>query len=71
MDYRILEEGDIEEAMNAASMIGDDRLQREATGRVRPDSFTHGTSQQRMKWFRLGLQTGDVSQGDTFSATAL
>ena len=70
-DYRILEEGDIKEALNAASMIGDDRLQLEATGRIRPDAFTHGTSEQRMKWFRLGLQTGDMKQGDTFAADAL
>ena len=66
--YRILEEGDIQEAINAASQIGDDRLQLEATGRIRPDAFTHGTSEQRMKWFRKGLATGDINQGDTFKA---
>ncbi len=66
-NWRILEPGDIDEALTAASAIGDDRLQREATGRVVPDSFTHGTSEQRARWFRLGLETGDVSQGDTFS----
>jgi hypothetical protein len=71
MDYRILDEGDIEEALNAASMIGDDQLQREATGRVRPDAFTHGTSKQRMKWFRLGLETGDLNRGNTFEAETL
>ena len=68
---QILEEGDIEEALNAASAIGDDTLQREAQGRVRPESFTHGTSAQRVRWFRRGFQTGDVSQGDTFSAREL
>jgi uncharacterized protein len=70
-NYRILEKGDIEEALNAASMIGDDRLQREATGRVRPDTFTHGSSEQRMRWFRRGLETGDIDQGDTFNAPSL
>jgi predicted metalloprotease len=68
---RILESGDVEEALNAASAIGDDRLQREATGTVTPDSFTHGTSAQRVRWFRRGFETGDMSQGDTFSADAL
>ena len=63
----ILEEGDVEEALRAASAIGDDRLQREATGRVVPDSFTHGTSTQRVRWFKKGLQTGDFKQGDTFA----
>ncbi len=61
-----LEKGDIEEAMNAAHAIGDDRIQMEARGYVVPDSFTHGTSEQRMRWFRKGLETGDLSQGDTF-----
>jgi predicted metalloprotease len=68
---QILESGDIEEALNAASAIGDDRLQREATGTVTPDSFTHGTSAQRVRWFRLGFETGDMSRGDTFSADRL
>jgi predicted metalloprotease len=63
----IVEEGDIEEALNAASSIGDDRLQRQARGYVVPDSFTHGTSEQRVRWFRKGYETGDMSQGDTFS----
>ncbi len=67
----ILEPGDIEEALDAASAIGDDRLQMEAQGRVVPDSFTHGTSAQRMRWFRLGYETGDVTRGDTFAAEAL
>ncbi|WP_276496968.1 neutral zinc metallopeptidase [Pontibacter litorisediminis] len=66
-----LEPGDLEEALNAASAIGDDRLQRQATGRVVPDSFTHGTSAQRVRWFRKGFETGDVSQGDTFNAEQL
>lgn len=68
---KILEAGDIEEALNAASAIGDDRLQREAQGRVTPDSFTHGTSEQRMRWFKKGLETGDIEQGDTFNARSL
>lgn len=67
----MLESGDIEEALSAASAVGDDRLQREATGRVMPDSFTHGTSEQRLRWFRRGYETGDMRQGDTFSATSL
>ena len=63
----ILEEGDIEEALQAANAIGDDRLQKESQGYVVPDAFTHGTSEQRMYWFKKGFETGDVSQGDTFS----
>jgi len=62
----ILEEGDIEEAMNAAQAVGDDRIQMQSQGYVVPDSFTHGTSAQRMSWFRKGLTTGDLNQGDTF-----
>jgi predicted metalloprotease len=68
---QILEAGDIEEALNAASAIGDDRLQRQATGTVTPDAFTHGTSAQRVRWFRKGFETGDMSQGDTFAADRL
>lgn len=68
---RILEEGDIEEAMRAAAAVGDDRIQKQARGYVVPDSFTHGTSEQRVRWFIKGLKTGDLSQGDTFSATSL
>jgi predicted metalloprotease len=64
----ILEPGDIEEALGAASAVGDDRLQRETQGYVVPDSFTHGSSEQRARWFRKGLETGDISQGNTFSA---
>jgi predicted metalloprotease len=67
----ILEAGDVEEALGAASAIGDDRLQRRATGTVTPDSFTHGSSEQRVRWFRKGFETGDLSQGDTFSAERL
>lgn len=67
----ILEEGDIEEALRAANAIGDDRLQKEAQGYVVPESFTHGTSAQRMYWFKKGFQTGDLSQGDTFSDPSL
>lgn len=62
----ILETGDIEEALNAASMIGDDRLQAQSKGHVTPDSFTHGSSAQRVKWFKVGFQSGDISQCDTF-----
>ena len=68
---QILESGDLEEALNAANAIGDDRLQKQATGRVVPDSFTHGTSAQRMRWFKKGFDTGDLSQGDTFNAESL
>jgi len=67
----ILEPGDIEEALGAASAVGDDRLQRQTQGYVVPDSFTHGTSEQRARWFRKGLETGDIRQGDTFSARIL
>jgi uncharacterized protein len=67
----ILEEGDIEEALTAANAIGDDRLQQQSQGYVVPDAFTHGTSEQRMRWFKKGYQTGDVNQGDTFSADRL
>ncbi len=68
---QILEEGDIEEALNAAEAIGDDRLQKKSRGVVVPDSFTHGTSAQRARWFRKGLQSGDMTQGDTFNAREL
>lgn len=61
-----LDAGDIQEAMNAANQIGDDRLQEQSTGRVVPDAFTHGTSAQRMYWFKKGYETGDVKQGNTF-----
>lgn len=65
--WKILEEGDVEEAMNAANAIGDDRLQKQAQGRVVPDSFTHGTSDQRKRWFMKGLRSGKIEDGDTFS----
>ncbi|HRE51764.1 MAG TPA: neutral zinc metallopeptidase [Flavitalea sp.] len=68
---KILEPGDIEEALRAANAIGDDRLQKESTGRVIPDAFTHGTSAQRMYWFKRGFETGDMSRGDTFSDPSL
>jgi predicted metalloprotease len=67
----ILERGDIQEAINAAAAVGDDRLQRRSQGRVVPDSFTHGTSEQRMRWFMLGYESGDPAAGDTFSARDL
>jgi uncharacterized protein len=63
----LLEQGDVEEALDAASAVGDDRLQRESQGYVVPDSFTHGSSEQRIRWFRHGLETGDIRQGDTFN----
>ena len=66
-----LEHGDIEEAMNAANAIGDDTLQRRGQGHVVPDSFTHGTSAQRMEWFEKGYQAGDLSEWDTFAALGL
>jgi uncharacterized protein len=67
----ILDPGDIEEALGAANAIGDDRLQKQSQGRVVPDAFTHGTSEQRMRWFKKGYETGDISQGDTFNASYL
>lgn len=67
----ILEQGDIEEALNAANAIGDDRLQKQAQGYVVPETFTHGTSKQRMYWFKKGFETGDIRQGDTFNAKSL
>ncbi|UYQ92870.1 neutral zinc metallopeptidase [Chitinophaga horti] len=66
----VLEAGDIEEALNAANAIGDDRLQKQAQGHVVPDAFTHGTSEQRMYWFKRGFETGDLSKGDTFKELA-
>lgn len=68
---RFIEPGDLEEAIRAASAIGDDRLQKQARGYVVPDSFTHGTSAQRVRWFRKGFETGDPSAGDTFNADDL
>ena len=63
----VVEPGDFEEALDAASAVGDDRLQRESQGYVVPDSFTHGTSTQRVEWFRRGFESGDVRQGNTFA----
>ncbi|HPV31946.1 MAG TPA: neutral zinc metallopeptidase, partial [Methylotenera sp.] len=68
---RILEPGDVEEAMRAAAAIGDDALQKQAQGYAVPDSFTHGTSQQRMRWFNQGLTTGDIRKCDTFSVASI
>jgi len=67
----VLEPGDIEEALNAASHIGDDRLQKQARGYVTPDSFTHGTSAQRVRWFKQGFSSGDINTCDTFGAKNL
>jgi uncharacterized protein len=67
----ILEEGDINEALNAANAIGDDRLQKQSQGHVVPESFTHGTSEQRQHWFKKGFDTGDLKQGDTFRDPSL
>jgi predicted metalloprotease len=67
----IIEKGDIEEALNAANAIGDDRLQKQTEGVVVPDAFTHGTSEQRVYWFRKGYETGDISQGNTFGDISL
>lgn len=65
---KYIEEGDIEEALSAANAVGDDAIQSKMQGHVEPDSFTHGTSEQRIYWFKKGYQTGDISQGDTFKA---
>jgi predicted metalloprotease len=71
LEQGYLEAGDIEEGMNAASAVGDDRIMKQSQGYVVPDAFTHGTSEQRVRWFRKGLQTGDIRQGDTFGAANL
>ena len=67
----VLEQGDVEEGLNAASAIGDDRLQKQSTGYVTPDSFTHGSSAQRVQWFRKGLESGDPNACDTFQDASL
>lgn len=67
----VLEVGDVEEGLRAASAIGDDRLQKQSRGFAVPDSFTHGSSDQRVRWFRKGLESGDMTGGDTFGAEAL
>jgi len=64
----ILESGDVEEALNGAAAVGDDRIQQQTSGEVRPESWTHGSSGQRMRWFRTGLETGDLKSCDTFAA---
>ena len=68
---QILEPGDIEEGLNAASAIGDDNIQRRTQGHIVPDAFTHGTSKQRVRWFKRGLESGDIQQCDTFNARSL
>jgi uncharacterized protein len=70
-DHNFIEPDDFQEAINAATAIGDDHLQKQFQGQVVPDSFTHGTSEQRVRWFTKGFQTGDTTQGDTFSSTEL
>jgi len=67
----VLDPGDLEEALNAATAIGDDKIQKQSQGYVVPDTFTHGTSAQRRKWFKLGYDTGDVERGDTFNTVNL
>ncbi len=66
-----LESGDVEEGMNAASAVGDDRIMKQSQGYIVPDAFTHGTSEQRVRWFKKGFTTGDINQGDTFGAAVL
>ena len=68
---KILEAGDVEEALGAASAIGDDQIQRRTQGHVVPDAFTHGSSEQRVRWFKRGLESGSVSKCDTFNAARL
>lgn len=70
-NQQLLEPGDVEEGLNAAAAIGDDRLQRQAQGYVVPDAFTHGSSEQRVRWLRRGLESGDIRRCDTFSARQL
>jgi predicted metalloprotease len=69
--FHILETGDVEQGLAAATAVGDDTLQKETQGRVAPDSFTHGTSEQRVRWFRRGLSTGDIDPCDTFNTRTL
>jgi hypothetical protein len=63
---KFLEQGDPEEALNAAAAVGDDKIQQSTQGHITPDSFTHGTAAQRKSWLKKGIETGDISQGDTF-----
>jgi len=67
----ILEQGDVEQALKAAAAIGDDRLQREAQGHITPDSFTHGTSAQRVRWFKRGIDSGSIDNCDTYKTQEL
>ena len=67
----LLEEGDLDEALNAASAVGDDRIQKQYQGYAVPDSFTHGTSEQRQRWFYKGFQSGTLEEGDTFNTKDL
>jgi hypothetical protein len=68
---RLLEPGDVEDGLGAAAAVGDDRIQMASRGYVSPESFTHGSSEQRMRWFRRGLETGDLKACDTFAARQL
>jgi hypothetical protein len=67
-ERNILEQGDVEEGLNAAAQIGDDRMQKRAQGYVVPEGFTHGSAEQRVRWFRRGIESGNLQQCDTFSA---
>jgi hypothetical protein len=69
--FNILQTGDVEEGLRAASAVGDDTLEKQAQGYVVPDSFTHGSSAQRVRWFQRGFSTGDMDQCDTFNASTL
>jgi predicted metalloprotease len=71
MEPGFLESGDVEEGMNAASAVGDDRIMKQTQGYIVPDAFTHGTSEQRVRWFKKGFTTGDIRQGDAFNAAVL
>jgi predicted metalloprotease len=71
LSKKILEPGDVEEGLNAAAAIGDDRIQMASRGYVSPESFTHGSSQQRVRWFRRGLETSDLKACDTFAVASL
>lgn len=70
-NFGILEKGDLAEALGAAAAVGDDRLQRQSTGTVMPDSFTHGSSEERMRWFKVGVDSGEIRSCDTFAGTGL